>query len=60
LANIPESEVRSYLKAASAAGRAQGGAAQVAQSQAPDGADADRDGAAAPTGAGASVDAPAV
>jgi hypothetical protein len=61
LANISESEVRSYLKAASAAGRAQGGAAQVAQSQALDGADADeRDGAAAPTGAAGSVDAPAV
>jgi hypothetical protein len=42
LANISESEVRSYLKAASAAGRAQGGgAAQVAAPQALGGADAE-------------------
>jgi len=33
LANISETEVRSYLKAASAAGRAQGGAAAVAPAQ---------------------------
>jgi hypothetical protein len=56
-----KSEVRSYLKAASAAGRAQGGAAQVAPTQALGGEQAEEHGGgSAPIGDAGDVDAPVV